>query len=101
MGEAGSLSRWTRGTYWLRIGAVCLDGLGFDRQPRLSSVDAGAKVSNSAVLHIVSVEERDDVAAVADHNMSGLDRRWAKLLCPLGLNGGRSSGNFGLEWTRW
>ena len=101
MGEAGSLSRWTRGTYWLRMGAVCLDGLDFDRQPRLSSVDAGAKVSNSAVLHMVSDEERDDVAAVADRNVCGPDRRWAEPLCPLGLSGGRRSDDVGLEWTHW
>ncbi|EJK54747.1 hypothetical protein THAOC_25597, partial [Thalassiosira oceanica] len=52
-------------TGWLGMKAVCLDALGFDRQPRLSSVDAGAKVSNSAVLHIVSVEERNDGDDVA------------------------------------
>ncbi|EJK77060.1 hypothetical protein THAOC_01131, partial [Thalassiosira oceanica] len=48
-----------------------------------------------------SVEERDDVAAVADQNVSGPDRSWAERLCPVGLNGGRRAENFDLEWTRW
>ena len=42
-----------------RIDWSCLDGLGFDIQPRLSSVDVGVKVSNS----VVSAEEHTDVVA--------------------------------------